>query len=95
MICEVCGHQVAEGVFSSRIAPVSCAFCSSCLQQGAEAYGILVTHLSFLPNPQDWDQGLKRIVEVSLKVKNKTMVELKMDVEKMKFTAGQYENDCI
>lgn len=44
--CSVCKVNEAKGVYASRIAPVSLAYCESCLRKGAESYGVLVTKIA-------------------------------------------------
>lgn len=48
MFCSVCGEKEAAGVFASRIAPVSCGYCRSCIEKGAEPYGVLVRRVAHL-----------------------------------------------
>lgn len=52
MLCNVCGHKEAEGVFASKIAPTSNAYCKDCIEKGAEPYDVLVTHIAYLMTQQ-------------------------------------------
>lgn len=35
-------------MFASRIAPMSCGYCRSCMEKGAEPYGVLVARVAHL-----------------------------------------------
>ncbi|RFU69504.1 hypothetical protein D0469_09060 [Peribacillus saganii] len=84
MICCVCGFQQAEGVFSSRIAPVSCAYCKSCSEKGAEPYDVLVTrvaHLMLLQPGYELSPRLEHVKQVTLEISGITEEKFLKDVE--------------
>lgn len=83
-LCNVCRVNKAKGVYASRIAPVSLAYCESCLNKGAEAYNVLVTTaaLSKLENPDyQIEMRFKEIVTATLEVTGSTLEEFNRDVE--------------
>jgi hypothetical protein len=88
VICSVCGKEGAAGVFASRIAPVSCAYCQSCLNKGAEPYGVLVTHIAHIRSLQPGYQlspVLEMVKEATLPIAGKSEEMLMEDVrEKLK-----------
>ena len=47
-LCCVCRKNDARGVYASRIAPVSLAYCQSCIESGADAYDIVVIKVASL-----------------------------------------------
>ena len=84
MLCDVCHKREAAGVYSSRIAPVSCAYCSDCMKKGAEPYGVLVTRLAFIRDLRRINPVLKFVVEATLRVENKSVLRLLRDVMRKK-----------
>ncbi len=82
--CDVCGVEQAEGVFSSRIAPVSSVYCRDCLEKGAEPYGILVIHVAHLllsdPGYQ-LDPFIERVKQATLDITGKTEETFQQDVQ--------------
>ncbi|KGR73556.1 hypothetical protein [Ureibacillus manganicus] len=83
-ICNVCGENIAKGVFASRIAPVSLAYCESCLSKGAEAYYVVVTTaaISKSENPDfQMEKGLAEILTATLEVTGCTIEQFHEDVE--------------
>ncbi|CAG7644601.1 NAD-dependent protein deacetylase [Paenibacillus solanacearum] len=79
LTCDVCRTNAAEGVYSSRIAPVSAAYCQPCMNRGAEPYGILVTKLALLPDAGR-SPRLTAVIESSLEIAGKTGEQLMNDV---------------
>lgn len=82
--CEVCKARAAEGVYASRIAPVSSAYCPSCMDSGAEPYGVLVTTLVLGESEREISPQLQHVIDATLKVTGKSETELWTDVEKQK-----------
>jgi hypothetical protein len=85
MICSVCGEPKAEGVFASRIAPVSSAYCRSCSEKGAEPYGVLVTrvaHLQSLRPEYKLSSKLLFVKRITLEVTGITEEKFLEDVRK-------------
>lgn len=83
-MCEVCGVEQAEGVFSSRVAPVSSAYCRNCLEKGAEPYGILVIHIAHLMlwEPEyKLDPLIERVIQATLDITGKTEEAFYEDVQ--------------
>ena len=83
MICSVCGKDQAAGVFASRIAPVSCAYCQSCLDKGAEPYGVLViniAHLRSLRPDYQLSPKLEAVKQATLVIAGKSEEMLMEDV---------------
>lgn len=84
-LCNVCLKNVAEGVFASRIAPTSAAYCQSCINKGAEPYGVIVTKVAL----HQWrtednviSQRLEKVIDATLAVQGKTIQQFRSDVEK-------------
>jgi hypothetical protein len=87
MICSVCGENQADGVFASRIAPVSCAYCRSCSKKGAEPYGVLVTrvaHLMTLRPNYELSPKLLFVKKATFKITGHTEEKFLEDVLKLK-----------
>jgi len=84
MVCSVCGKNVAVGVYASRIAPVSCAYCNRCMEKRAEPYGVLVTKVAHLMsrNP-DYQLSPKLIIVKlsTLSINDKTEEMFSEDVK--------------
>ncbi|MGE6487421.1 hypothetical protein [Paenisporosarcina sp. NPDC076898] len=66
MVCSVCCENIALGVFASRIAPVSCAYCKKCMERRAEPYGVLVTKVAHLMSQNPDYQLSPRLIIVKL-----------------------------
>lgn len=83
-LCNVCKINAAKGVYASRIAPVSLAYCEHCINKGAEAYNVLVTTaaLGKSENPDyQIESSFKEIVTATLEVTGSTLEEFQQDVE--------------
>lgn len=94
-MCNVCHVNEAIGVFSSRIAPVSSAYCQSCSASGAEPYGVVVLRCALLQNctyPDKLTPHMKYVVEASLRVAGKTHEQLAADIEQQKLEIQQRES---
>lgn len=84
MICNVCGQREAEGVFASRIAPVSMAYCEECIRRWAEPYSLLVTRVAFL---------MTRIPEFKLSTKLQVVKASTLEITGI--TEEQFEKDIL
>ena len=98
MVCSVCGKEDAVGVFASRIAPVSSAYCQGCLDKGAEPYRVLVTniaHLQSLKPGYQLSPRLQMVKQETLMIVGKSEEVFVEDVrEMMKEFGGSSFESC-
>lgn len=82
-ICEVCQKNESIGVASSSLGAISFAYCESCLRDGAEPYGLIVSILSMVGH--NWQNAVAEyihdIVSASLEASGKSYDELVHDVD--------------
>lgn len=82
--CDVCLKNVAEGVYASRIAPTSAAYCQSCIDVGAEPYQVVVTKVAiFKSRKNDYTIGprLQQVLRATLEKTGQTVEKFNLDVE--------------
>jgi len=80
--CDVCG-QKAKGVGASRLGAISFAYCSDCLKEQAEPYGMMVFTVADigLESCAEW---FKLVIQGTLKRTNKTYEKFLIDLEEEK-----------
>ena len=77
-MCDVCESNEVERVCASATGPVSFSYCRSCLKEGYEPYGALISmNVTF----DDMREDLKPLVKKNLNFHNKTVEEFNEDVK--------------
>ncbi|TSI05294.1 hypothetical protein [Lysinibacillus sp. BW-2-10] len=83
-LCCVCGKNYAQGVYASRIAPVSLAYCNSCMESGADCYDLVVTKVAIFKSKKPEyiiGQRLQAILTATLEITGYTIEKFYQDVE--------------
>ena len=83
-LCCVCGKNDAQGVYASRIAPVSLAYCKSCMESGADSYDIVVIKVASLKSRKAGGiigPRLQGVLTATLNITGHTIEEFYQDVE--------------
>jgi hypothetical protein len=82
--CDVCRFRKAKGVYASGVAPVTLAYCETCLQQHREPYEFLIIHLrGQFNNLDEFPLYYHPIIEGTLKAENKTQSQFLQDCAEM------------
>jgi hypothetical protein len=83
-ICDVCETRKAKGVYASAVAPVTLAYCETCLEQRREPSEFLTYHIrGQFSNLNEIPLYYHPIIEGTLKAENRTLSQFFEDCAEM------------
>lgn len=78
--CEVCREELAVGVASSMMGPISHAYGANCIAAGAEVYGTLVGGIACVGGLDHTAWWIEGVVGATLPIVGKTRAQFEADV---------------